>query len=152
VLGNGLRNREQSKQVTIGGPQMAREFATFLMFEGTAEAAMKFYASVFRNAAIKHIERFGAGEPGREGSVKRAHFELGQLQLMFFDSPVKHAFTFTPSISIFVECEDEAELNEAFRKLSDGGGILMPLNNYGFSATFGWLNDRFGVSWQLNLA
>jgi predicted 3-demethylubiquinone-9 3-methyltransferase (glyoxalase superfamily) len=50
-----------------------------------------------------------------------------------------------------VECESEAELDEAFNKLSAGGTVLMPLNNYGFSTKFGWLNDRFGVSWQLNL-
>lgn len=65
---------------------------------------------------------------------------------------MKHQFTFTPSISLFVECENESELDEAFNKLSAGGMVLMPLNNYGFSKKFGWLNDRFRVSWQLNLA
>jgi len=68
-----------------------------------------------------------------------------------FDSPVKHPFSFTPSISIFVECENEAELDEAFQQLSTGGQVLMPPGNYGFSTKFGWVNDRFGVSWQLNL-
>ena len=68
------------------------------------------------------------------------------------DSPVKHAFTFTPAISIFVECESEAELDTAFGKLSEGGAVLVPVGNYGFSARFGWLTDRFGVSWQLNVA
>jgi len=64
---------------------------------------------------------------------------------------VKHAFTFTPSISIFVDCEDEAERGKAFRQLSEGGEVLMPLDNYGFSTKLGWVNDRFKVSWQLNL-
>ncbi len=59
-------------------------------------------------------------------------------------------FTFTPSISLFVECKSEVELDEAFNRLAEGGAVLMPLNNYGFSKKFGWLNDRFGVSWQLN--
>ena len=66
------------------------------------------------------------------------------------DSPIKHAFTFTPSFSLFVECESEAELDAAFARLSDGGSVLMPPGNYGFSTKFAWVNDRFGVSWQLN--
>jgi len=64
---------------------------------------------------------------------------------------VKHGFTFTPSISIFVDCENTTELEEAFKQLSEGGEVLMPLDNYGFSTKFGWVNDRFKVSWQLNL-
>jgi len=64
---------------------------------------------------------------------------------------VKHAFTFTPSMSIFVDCENEAELHEAFKQLSEGGKVLMPLDSYGFSSKFWWVSDRFGVSWQLNL-
>lgn len=71
---------------------------------------------------------------------------------MCIDSPVKHAFTFTPSMSIFVECENDAELTRVFDQLAVGGKVMMPLNNYGFSTRFGWLADRFGVSWQLNLA
>ena len=65
--------------------------------------------------------------------------------------PLKHAFTFTPSISLFVDCESEAELERVFTQVSAGGVVLMPVGNYGFSTKFGWLSDRFGVSWQLNL-
>src|SRR5439155_5669683 len=69
--------------------------------------------------------------------------------------PVKHAFTFTPAISLFVECANEAELDEAFKQLSAGGQALMPPGNYGFSTKFAWVNDRFGFrgncSWQLNV-
>jgi len=64
---------------------------------------------------------------------------------------VKHQFTFTPSISLFVDCDSETELEELFSRLSAGGAVLMPLDNYGFSTRFGWVNDRFGLSWQLNL-
>jgi len=130
---------------------MALEFATFLMFQGTAEAAMNFYISLFEGSEIIHIERYAAGEPGAEGSVKRADFKLGRHKMICIDSPVKHAFTFTPSISIFVDCENEAELNEVFNRLSANGQVLMPLDNYGFSKKFAWINDTFGVSWQLNL-
>ena len=62
-----------------------------------------------------------------------------------------HAFTFTPSISFFVECESEAELRKIADALAEGGGVMMPIDNYGFSTLFTWISDRFGVSWQLNL-
>ena len=63
-----------------------------------------------------------------------------------------HDFGFTPSVSLFVECQDEAELEKLFAELSGEGRVLMPLGDYGFSRRFGWCNDRYGVSWQLNLA
>jgi predicted 3-demethylubiquinone-9 3-methyltransferase (glyoxalase superfamily) len=130
---------------------MAKTVATFLMFEGVAEAALNFYVSLFKNSEVTSIERYGPGEQGAAGSVKRANFTLGGHNLMAIDSRIKHQFTFTPAISLFIECESEAELDEAFKQLSAGGSVLMPLGNYGFSTKFGWLNDRFGVSWQLNL-
>jgi predicted 3-demethylubiquinone-9 3-methyltransferase (glyoxalase superfamily) len=71
--------------------------------------------------------------------------------VLFTDSFVSHGFSFTPSFSLFVDCESEAELERIFAALSDGGAVLMPLGDYGFSRRFGWTNDRFGVSWQVNL-
>ena len=64
---------------------------------------------------------------------------------------MKHAFTFTPSISLFVDFASADELGAAFANLSKGGKVLMPVDNYGFSRRFGWCVDRSGVSWQLNL-
>lgn len=55
-------------------------------------------------------------------------------------------------MSLFVECEDEAEFDTAFARLADDGKLLMPPDNYGFSRKFSWLSDRFGVSWQMNLS
>jgi predicted 3-demethylubiquinone-9 3-methyltransferase (glyoxalase superfamily) len=130
---------------------MARTVSTFLMFDGAAEQAMNLYVSLFGSAKITRLQRYGPGEDGAEGSVRNAEFELSGHKLICFDSPVKHAFTFTPSISLFVNCESEAELNSAFKRLSEGGEVLMPLDNHGFSRKFGWTNGRFGVSWQLNL-
>jgi len=121
------------------------------MFEGSAEKAMNFYVSLFKGSKIVHVERYGPGQQGAEGTVIIADFTLAGHELRCIDSPVKHGFTFTPSISLFVECESEEELDHAFQQLSEGGGVLMPLGNYGFSTKFGWVNDRFGVSWQLNL-
>jgi predicted 3-demethylubiquinone-9 3-methyltransferase (glyoxalase superfamily) len=77
-------------------------------------------------------------------------FLLAGHRLACLDSPVQHAFTFTPAMSLFVDCTDEAEFDRAFGTLSDGGAALMPPGNYGFSTKFAWLTDRFGVSWQLN--
>jgi predicted 3-demethylubiquinone-9 3-methyltransferase (glyoxalase superfamily) len=131
---------------------MAHSVTTFLMFEGSAEEAMKLYVSLFNDSEITSIERYGPGEAGAEGTVKRATFKLCGQNVMCSDSAVKHAFTFTPSISLFVACASENELIDAFDKLSNDGKVLMPLNNYGFSKKFGWVSDRFGVSWQLNLA
>ena len=130
---------------------MALSVTTFLMFDSNAEEAMRFYVSLFEGSEIHHVERWGPGEPGAEGRVKQARFTLGGHELRCFDSPVKHAFTFTPAISLFVDCADEAELDRAFQQLSTGGAVLMELGGYGFSRKFGWVNDRFGVSWQLNL-
>lgn len=130
---------------------MPQSIATFLMFEGVAEAAMQLYVSLFSGSQITRVERYGPGEPGAEGTIKRADFTLSGHLMICIDSPMKHGFTFTPSISLFVDCVDEAEQATAFQQLAEGGGVLMPLANYGFSRKFGWVNDRFGVSWQLNL-
>ena len=128
-----------------------KKITTFLMFEGTAEEAMTFYISLFDDAEIVNITRYGAGGPGTEGSVQHATFALAGEQFMCIDSPAKHGFTFTPAISLFVQCESEAELDRLYAALAEKGTELMPLGNYGFSTKFGWVNDRFGVSWQLNL-
>ncbi|HXD32690.1 MAG TPA: VOC family protein [Pyrinomonadaceae bacterium] len=129
---------------------MAHKVIPFLMFEGSAEEAMRFYVSLFHGSEIKQIEKYGAGEPGAEGSVKHAEFTLAGQDVICIDSPMHHDFTFTPSISLFVVCESEDELDKAFSQLSDGGAVLMPPDNYGFSKKFTWVSDRFGVSWQLN--
>ena len=131
---------------------MARSLTPFLMFEGAAEQAMTFYVSLFPRSEIRLVERWKAGEQGPEGAFKRAEFTVAGRDLIAFDSPATHAFTFTPAISLFVECESEAELDAAYAQLAEGGETLMPLDNYGFSRKFGWVNDRFGVSWQLNWA
>jgi predicted 3-demethylubiquinone-9 3-methyltransferase (glyoxalase superfamily) len=131
---------------------MAWKITTFLMFDGVAEEAMNFYVSLFGGSGIQRVERYGPGEPGAEGAVKTATFTLVGREFTCFNSPAKHDFSFTPSISLFVECESQAELEGAFGRLADGGKVLMPLGDYGFSKRFGWVNDRFGVSWQLNLS
>ncbi|MBA2780405.1 VOC family protein [Billgrantia kenyensis] len=131
---------------------MPHHIAPQLMFEGNAEQAMRFYVSLFDDAEIVRLERYGPEEPGREGSIKQAEFTLAGRRHTCIDSHIKHPFTFTPSISLLVECESLEEFERLHRALAEGGETLMPPDDYGFSARFAWLNDRFGVSWQLNLA
>ncbi|WP_156856554.1 VOC family protein [Oceanobacillus sp. AG] len=125
----------------------------FLMFQdGKAEEAMNFYTSLIKDSEITSITRYGANEPGGdEGTVMQATFTLKEQTFMCIDSNIKHQFTFTPSFSIFVDCDTEEELTSLYEELLEGGQALMPLDNYGFSRKFGWINDRFGVSWQINL-
>ena len=77
---------------------MARAIVTQLMFEGTAEEAMTLYVSLFKGSEITRCERYGPGEQGAEGSVKRAEFTLAGHRLACIDSPIKHGFAFTPSM------------------------------------------------------
>jgi len=124
----------------------------FLMFQdGNAEEAMNLYTSIIEDSQITSIVRYGANEAGLEGTVMQATFTLKGQKFMCIDSYIKHQFSFTPAFSIFITCNTEEELDNLYEKLNEGGQALMPLNDYGFSKKFGWLNDRFGVSWQLNL-
>lgn len=131
---------------------MTPAIRTFLMFEGRAEEAMSFYVALLGgDSRIDDVARYGAEGPGAAGSVMKASFTLRGQSYLCIDSPVKHAFTFTPSISLFVDCTDETEIDRLFAGLSEGGKVLMPLDAYPFARKFGWAADRFGVSWQLIL-
>jgi predicted 3-demethylubiquinone-9 3-methyltransferase (glyoxalase superfamily) len=124
----------------------------FLMFQhGKAQAALDFYVETVPGSRIVSIERFGAEGPGPEGTVLRAYVEIAGQSVMAHDSFVTHGFDFTPSWSFFLDCTDEAETDRLFAALSEGGQVLMPLDNYGWSRRFGWVSDKFGVSWQINL-
>jgi len=129
-----------------------QQVTTFLMFTGQAEAALTLYTSVFANSRILSLTRYGAGEDGAEGTVKHATFSLNGQEFMAIDSSPVHAFTFTPSISLFVTCADEAEIDRVYAALAEGGGVMMPLGECPFARKFAWIADRFGVSWQLSLA
>ncbi|CDQ41570.1 VOC family protein [Virgibacillus salexigens] len=124
----------------------------FLMFQGgKAEDAMNYYTSLIDDSEIKSIIRYGAEGPGEEGTVMQAVFSLKEQEFMCIDSHVNHEFTFTPSFSIFLTCDIEEEIDNLYNKMMENGTALMPIDNYGFSKKFGWLNDQFGISWQLNL-
>ena len=123
----------------------------FLMFEGQAQQAMDLYTRVLPDSEILNVERYGPDGPGPENTIIRATMSLRGQTVLVSDSYISHDFTFTPSVSLFVNCEDEAELERLVAELGEDGKTLMPLDNYGFSQRFAWVEDRFGVSWQLNL-
>lgn len=128
-----------------------QKITTFLMFEGKAEEAMNFYTSLFNQSEIVSISRYDENGPGKEGTVIHATFTLNGQEFMCIDSYVKHDFTFTPAMSLYVTCDTEEEIETVFNKLAQDGKVLMPLGSYPFSKKFGWLNDKYGVSWQLTL-
>ncbi|MTV50051.1 VOC family protein [Heliobacillus mobilis] len=121
------------------------------MFSGNAEEAMNFYCSLFDQSEILSITRYGSNDAGTEGSVVLASFSLKGQVFMAIDSSINHEFTFTPAISLYVTCDSEEEVIHYYEKLSDGGTVLMPLAAYPFSEKYGWIQDKYGVSWQLSL-
>ena len=132
---------------------MTRGLRTFLTFQGgAATGALDLYRDVFDDFELVEIDHYGATDPGPEGTVRSARFRLAGNDLSCSDSPVDHAWGFTPAVSLWIDCDDGKELQRLFDRLSDGGVVYMPLDDYGFSARFGWVGDPFGVTWQLNLA
>lgn len=122
----------------------------FLMFQGDAQDALLLWKRAFGDAIdVIELERHKAGE--FEGRISSARFTLGGGAWRVFDSPIPHAFTFTPATSIFVDFEDELHLRHAARVLGEDGKVMMPLDAYEFSPLFIWVSDSHGVSWQLNL-
>ena len=99
-----------------------QKITTFLMFEGCAEEAITFYVSLFDGAGIVSMTKYGPEGPGPEGSVQHAVFTLAGQQYMAIDSHVHHAFTFTPAISLWVDCDSEEEIDRLYGALSEGGG------------------------------
>src|SRR5437870_13824057 len=100
-----------------------QQITTFLMFDGQAEAAMNFYTSLFAGSKVLSLERYGPNEPGAEGTVKHATFSLGEQEFMCIDSNVQHGFTFTPSMSLYVNCETDAQIARLVKALSERGQV-----------------------------
>ena len=121
------------------------------MFSGNAEEVMNFYISLFDQSKIINITRYGANEAGNEGTVLHATFSLNGQEFMCIDSSVEHGFTFSPAISLYVRCNTQAEIDQLFEKLSQDGKVYMPLSAYPFSERFAWIEDKYGISWQLSL-
>ncbi len=124
-----------------------------LWFNNQAQEAANFYVTLFKNSRIKNVVYYNeenskvAGMPA--GTIVTVEYELdGQKFININGGPL---FTFSPAISFFVTCETAGEVEQFYRKLSENGNILMPLDKYPFSDKYAWINDRYGVSWQLSL-
>ncbi len=135
---------------------------TFLTFVGEqcgkAKKAIEFYTSIFPNSTIESIVNYAEGEPGGTPDlVKYGVFTLNGIEYRFSESNYNHTWSFTPAVSLFVDCDSEIEIKALFKKLSGNGGqVMIPLDNYGpdnygFGKMFGWCEDQYGISWQLNL-
>lgn len=131
-----------------------QKITPFLWYDSNAEEAVNFYVSLFKNSKVGKITRYddaGAAATGRAvGSVMTIDFHLNGLDFAAINAgPV---FKFNPSISFFVASKDESEIDRLWKKFSDGGKVLMELSKYDWSKKYGWVEDKFGLSWQLILA
>lgn len=116
---------------------MKHELYPCLWYDGTAKEAAELYLAAFKNARIT------------SDTPLVVTFELGGHKFMGLNGG--SMFTPNPSISLYVVCESASELEQAWTKLSEGGKVLMPLDKYPWSEQYGWVQDKFGVSWQLAL-
>ena len=116
---------------------MARQVTTQLMFEGTAEEAMNFYVSIFKNSRAGSVTRYGDAGPGPRGSVMTANFQLEGLDFTALNGGPQ--FPFTEAVSFVVHCETQQEIDYYWDKLTTGGR----------PSQCGWLKDKFGLSWQI---
>lgn len=128
--------RPGSKRAGFGGISV-QKIKPFLWFNDNAEEAVDFYVSVFKNARKGEILRSGEGGPGKPGSVLTASFFAGDLEFVALNGGPH--FSFTEAISFVVPCDSQAEIDEMWEKLTDGGKEVQ----------CGWLKDRFGLSWQI---
>jgi predicted 3-demethylubiquinone-9 3-methyltransferase (glyoxalase superfamily) len=128
---------------------MSQKITPFLWFDNQAEEASQFYVSIFKNSEVIDVNRYGEAGPEGQAPVLTTSFRLGNLEFTALNGGPE--FQFSPAISCVVGCETEEEIDEIWAKLIDGGGALMALDKYPFSPKFGWLVDKYGLSWQLNL-
>jgi predicted 3-demethylubiquinone-9 3-methyltransferase (glyoxalase superfamily) len=114
-----------------------QKITPFLWFDGRAEEAMNYYTSIFKNSKIVQITRYGNGMPAPKGSVMTAVFELENQKYIALNGGPQ--YTFTPAVSFVVNCQTQDEIDDYWEKLSAGGKEIQ----------CGWLQDKFGLSWQI---
>lgn len=114
-----------------------QKITPFLWFDHEAEEAMNFYVSIFKSSRIISVTRYGEGGPGPAGQVMTGTFQLEGQEFMALNGGPDHKFT--EAVSFFVDCKTQAEVDELWNKLTEGGE----------EGPCGWLKDKFGVSWQI---
>ena len=114
-----------------------QKITPFLWFDNQAEGAVQLYTSLFKNSKIVSMSRYGEGSPLPPGTVMSVTFQLDGQEFMALNGGPY--FSFTPAISLFVNCETQQEVDALWEKLSEGGEIQQ----------CGWLKDKYGISWQI---
>lgn len=114
-----------------------QKIVPFLWFNGNAEEAANFYVSIFKNSKIINVSRFGDAGPGPKGAVMSVTFQLEGQQFYALNGGPQ--FSFTPAISLFVNCESQQEVDQLWNRLAEGG----------HPNQCGWIQDKFGLSWQI---
>lgn len=115
-----------------------QKITTYLWFNDQAEEAAEFYVSLFENSRINHVQRYGKEGPGPEGTAMVVQFELAGLEYIALNGGPAHQLT--EAVSLYVNCDDQSEVDELWEKLTAHGGE---------PSRCGWLKDRFGLSWQI---
>ena len=122
----------------------------FLLFNGIAEEAILFYTSLFRDSANSSIACYDDPATELSGKIRHCLFVPKVQEFLGMDNSSKPGYAFTPAVSFLVRCEEEEEVNIYFEAISKGGKIYMPLGSYPFCKKFGWVEDKYGLSWQLH--
>ena len=116
---------------------MQQQITPFLWFNDNAEEAVNFYVSIFKDAKILEVARYGDAGPGPKGSVMTMKFRLNGLEFVALNGGPH--YTFTHAVSFVVNCKDQAEVDHYWDKLVEGGKPVQ----------CGWLTDKYGLSWQI---
>ena len=130
---------------------MRNKIAGSLIFNDCTEEAIRYYTQLISDSAVKDVIRYKAFGTRKVGRIMHATVVIKNQEFMCIDSAVKYDFTFAPAVSLYLNCDTKAEIETLFKELSKNGKVFMELASYGFSDLYGWVEDKFGVSWQLNL-
>lgn len=130
-----------------------QKITPFIWFDNQAEDAANLYTSIFKNSKIENISRYGKEgfeiHGQKKGTVQTVAFQINGLPVTVLNGgPL---FKINPSISLFVLCESINETNKLWNILIDGGKVLMPIDKYPWSERYGWLQDKFGLTWQISV-
>ena len=115
-----------------------QKITPFLWFDNNAEEAAQFYTSIFKNSKILTVSRYGDAGPGPKGSVMVVNFQLAGQDFIALNGGPR--FKFSEAFSFVVNCENQQEVDEYWRRLTADGGV---------ESQCGWLKDKFGFSWQI---
>ncbi|MFI0450323.1 VOC family protein [Actinomadura sp. 6N118] len=142
---------------------VTQKIAIFLGFDGNAEEAMNFYTSLFEDGEVLQVIRARAEDPGwAEGTLQYGIFRVAGQQLVCMNTPPPESplhgtarwqdFTVNPAVTLYAQRHSREDFDKLYDALSEGGEVYMPAQNYGFSPRFAWVNDRFGISWRIDLS